>query len=239
MNIITANIPSFASFPDIVRSRPRSRRNPQPFPFPDIVRTQPWLCHNLLSLMVLPPRCTVALGAPQGSGSGIAARPGLLARQRRRSRLRHGQVARVRCRRAGGLLAPHLSLGDSFARSDRGELQRSLCLPTHGLECGQEGRRGSIAVACCEWDSYLSSPSLGLMTFFTAAALAVGVRGVEKFGRFVGWSFLRSAGTVVTDAAAQRVGMMWFVAEWFGRGWLNGIKIANVQCTFDMRNTVP
>jgi hypothetical protein len=77
------------------------------------------------------------------------------------------------------------------------------------------------------------------MTFFTTPALAVCVGGLEKFGRFVGWLFLRAASTVVMDAAAQRVGMMWFVAVWCGRGWLNGIKIANVWCTFDMRNTVP
>ncbi len=41
-------------------------------------------------------------------------------------------------------------------------------------------------------ETYPSSPSLGFMTFFTAAALAVGVGGAEKFGRFAGWLFLHS-----------------------------------------------
>jgi hypothetical protein len=90
----------------------------------------------------------------------------------------------ARRRHAGGLFAPHSSLGDSFARPDGGELRRSPRLPARGSERVREDRCGGITVARWGWDSYPSSPSLGFMTFFTAAAaaLAVGVGGVEKSG---------------------------------------------------------
>ncbi len=102
--------------------------------------------------------------------------------RRRSLRPRNGRVAPARHRRAGGLLAPHSSLGDSFAHPDGGELQCSLRPPACGLERIQKDPCGSIAVACWGWDSYPSSPSLGFMTFFTAAAtaLAIGVRGGGK-----------------------------------------------------------
>jgi hypothetical protein len=94
----------------------------------------------------------------------------------------------ARRRHAGGLFSPHSSLGDSFARPDGGELRRSPRPPARGSERVREDRCGdrhrSLGVGFIP--ILPSSPSLGFMTFFTAAAaaLAVSVGGVEKSGFF-------------------------------------------------------
>jgi hypothetical protein len=178
-NISTANIPSFASFP--------------------------WHCTHLTAVAPQstifsghdppPLHCTIALGAPWGGGGATAARP----RPPRTPKKKLLPTPWLSCPTwrhcVGSLLAPHSSLGNSFARTNSREIQCSQCPPARGLKCIWEDRCGGIAVPCWGWDSYPSQPPLVSWHFLLPLPLPLPLvsGGVEKFGHFISWLFLRSS----------------------------------------------